>query len=140
VGDIDNAPGAISVEEVKSWNWLSYTGPTSDVREVLKNSLVCVLPSYREGRPRTVMEAMAMRRACVVTDVPGCRECIQAGVTGQLVPPRDADALSAAILLYLNDPSLAVKHGQEARKVAEKLYPEAIVNRSVLDALNLSGN
>jgi glycosyltransferase involved in cell wall biosynthesis len=138
VGDVDNAPGAISIEEVKSWTWLNYIGPSTDVRPHLQDCLVFVLPSYREGRPRTVMEAMAMRRACVVSDVPGCRDCITPGITGLVVPPRDPRALADGILVYLSNPTLAIQHGLEARRVAEELYPEAVVNLSVLNALDLS--
>jgi glycosyltransferase involved in cell wall biosynthesis len=138
VGDADDAPGAIPISEVKTWDWLTYIGPAADVRVHLEDCLVYVLPSYREGRPRTVMEAMAMRRASIVTDVPGCRECIEHGVTGLVVPPQDPRALAAAILSYIDDPMLAVVHGSAARVVAETLFPEAVVNRAVMEAIGLT--
>ncbi len=137
VGDYDAAPGAITIEEVKSWHWIDYVGPQSDVRPWITDCLAFALPSYREGRPRTVMEAMAMRRACIVTDVPGCRDCIINGETGWLVPPQDPGALAHAMISYLDNPKMAATHGATARVTAETFYPEDRVNQSVLQALGL---
>ncbi len=140
VGDSDAAPGSIPLAEVAQWHWLHYAGKASDVRPFLRDCLIYVLPSYREGRPRTVMEAMAMRRACIVTDVPGCRDCITDGQTGLVVPPRDAAALARAIMAYLDAPHLAISHGNAARQVAEALYDDDVVNRSVLAALDIAAD
>lgn len=138
VGDSDAAPGAIPLAEVAQWHWLHYAGKASDVRPFLSDCLAYVLPSYREGRPRTVMEAMAMRRACIVTDVPGCRDCIVDGQTGLVVPPRDAAAIARAIMAYIDAPELAITHANAARRVAETLYDDDVVNRSVLAALDIA--
>jgi glycosyltransferase involved in cell wall biosynthesis len=137
IGGIDDAEGAISKEEIERWTWMTYEGKLSDVRIAIRDCLAYVLPSYREGRPRTVMEAMAMRRACIVTDVPGCRECITDGETGKIVPARDAIALAKAMISYLEQPELAMRHGEAARLVAHKLYRDDVVNASVIDVLCL---
>lgn len=137
IGDVDMAPGAISRDEVAGWTWLQYVGKIGDVRPFLQDCLAYVLPSYREGRPRTVMEAMAMRRACIVTDVPGCRECIEHEATGLIVPPQNPETLKDAMMRYLEQPQLAIVHGIEARKRAECEYDLEAVNLSVLKALSI---
>jgi glycosyltransferase involved in cell wall biosynthesis len=81
-----------------------------------------VLPSYREGLPNVLLEAAACARPMVATDVPGCREVVESGVTGLLVPARDAAALAAAIGQLLDDPGLARQMGLRARELAEREF------------------
>lgn len=98
---------------------------------------VYVLPSYREGTPRTVLEAMALGRAVVTTDAPGCRETVTPGVNGYLVAVKDVDALYQALLRYLETPSLIAQHGRASRACAEERYDVHRVNRSILDAMGV---
>jgi glycosyltransferase involved in cell wall biosynthesis len=100
VGPADSNPAAVNLAEVEAWmreGIIDYRGEVRDVRPEIAACHVYVLPSYREGMPRTVLEAMAMGRAIITTDVPGCRETVIAGENGLLVPPRNADALAEAM-------------------------------------------
>lgn len=121
VGWFDENPTALRREEVDEWvalGHIEYAGHLSDVRPEIAAAMVYVLPSYREGTPRTVLEAMAMGRAIVTTDVPGCRQTVQDGSNGYLVPARDVDALAAAMERFLLNPSLAVTMGERSRELA----------------------
>lgn len=139
LGEIDPAPGAINLAEVNGWTDVDYRGSMKDVRPAITNSLAFVLPSYYgEGRPRTVMEAMAMQRACIVADNRGSRDCVEDDVNGQVVPPKDPERLAAAMLRYLDDPALAVAHGAAGRKLAQDVYVENRVVRDTLNALDLA--
>ena len=117
---------------------VEYLGSTSDVRPFLARAHVCVLPSYYgEGVPRSVLEAMAMGRAVLTTDVPGCRETVEGGRNGLLVPPRDAAALTEGMLWMLAEPERLESMGRESRAIAEDLFDVHSVNRAILDAMGL---
>jgi glycosyltransferase involved in cell wall biosynthesis len=93
---VDN-PSAITLDEVQAWQRegvIDYLGEATDVRAFIGNADCVVLPSYREGVPRTLMEASAMGRPIVATDVPGCREVVENGVTGFLCEVKDPDSLT----------------------------------------------
>jgi glycosyltransferase involved in cell wall biosynthesis len=87
------------------------------------------LPSYREGLPKSLIEAAAVGRAIVATDVPGCREVVTHLMNGLLVPPRDSKALAAALLVLINDPELRSKMGRENRSKAETEFANEIIIR-----------
>jgi glycosyltransferase involved in cell wall biosynthesis len=108
---------------------------TDDVRPVLNETSVYVLPSYREGMPRTVLEAMAIGRGVVTTDVPGCRETVEEGVNGFLVPVRDSCALYEAMNKFVGDRSLVVRMGIQSRRIALEKFDDWKVNRFVVDVL-----
>jgi glycosyltransferase involved in cell wall biosynthesis len=93
---------------------------------------VAVLPSYREGFPRTLMEAAAMGKPTVATDISGCREAVVEGETGFLVPVRDAAQLAACIASLLDDPGLALAFGTRARAHAEERFDERHVVQRLL--------
>ncbi len=113
---------------------------TSDVRPYLAQASVFVLPSYyREGLPRTILEAMATGRAIITTDQPGCRDPIEHGGNGYLVPPRDPQALADAMLTMARDPHMMQSMGQRSRQLAEEIYADTIVNAMLLDAMDLVG-
>jgi glycosyltransferase involved in cell wall biosynthesis len=97
-------------------------GHRSDMAATLSAAHIVVLPSYREGLPKVLIEAAACGRAVVTTDVPGCRDAIEPGVTGVLVPARDAQALSQAIAALLNDPQRCQAMGQAGRLLAEQAF------------------
>ena len=139
VGWIDEGPDAISKGELDSWiaGGIEYQGVLDDVRPALASASVYVLPSYREGTPRSVLEAMAMGRAILTTDVPGCRETVLEGENGFMVPARDADALAKAMLRFIEAPDLAVSMGAASRVIAEDKYDVHKVNQTILAALGL---
>jgi glycosyltransferase involved in cell wall biosynthesis len=135
VGPYDPNPTALQPVEVEGWvreGWIEHPGATRDVRPYLRACAVYVLPSYAEGVPRTVQEAMSTGRAIVTTDAPGCRDTVEEGVNGFLVPPRDADALAAAMERFLVDPSLAERMGRASRALCEERFDVHAINRTVL--------
>ncbi|MDH5525836.1 MAG: glycosyltransferase family 4 protein [Nitrospirota bacterium] len=134
-------PDGVSEGEVRSWEnsgAIEYLGRMRDVRPAIERASVYVLPSYREGFPVTVMEAMAMGRPVVATDVPGCRDAVEEGVTGVLVPPRDVAGLVKGMERFLMDPSLIPKMGRESRRVAEERFDVRKVNALILREMGLS--
>lgn len=108
VGFLDQSPDSISEAELDGIvaSGVEFVGRLDDVRPAITQSSVYVLPSYREGTPRSTLEAMAMGRAIVTTDAPGCRETVIEGVNGFLVPPRDPVALAEAMEKFISDPGL----------------------------------
>lgn len=111
---------------------------TSDVRPYLASCSVFVLPSYyREGLPRTILEAMATGRPIITTDMPGCREPIIEGENGFLVAPRDAGALKAAMQRFIEAPTLVTSMAARSRDLAEKIYDVRKVNHQLLDEMDL---
>lgn len=140
VGGLDPNPDGIDESEVRSWHEAGdviWHGALADVRPTIAAAHVYVLPSYREGTPRTVLEAMAMGRAIITTDAPGCRETVVHGENGFLVPPRDANALVQAMERFLQDPDLAVRMGGKSREIAEAKYDVHKVNSVMLEAMGL---
>lgn len=130
LGRVDSNPGGFTQAEVESWvdqgvvEWPGHV----DVVPWLKQASVFVLPSYREGVPRSTQEAMAMGRPVITTDAPGCRDTIQDGVNGFCIPVRDAGALSAAMLKFLNNPELIEQMGRASRVMAEALFDVEKIN------------
>ena len=111
---------------------------TSDVRPYLASASVFVLPSYyREGLPRTILEAMATGRAVITCDQPGCRDPIEDGRNGIIVPPRDFRALAAAMQKLAADRDLVETMGQRSRELAEEIYNDVKVNHQLLTEMDL---
>jgi glycosyltransferase involved in cell wall biosynthesis len=138
----DENPSSIPPTEVKRWvanGIVTYHGELRDVRPVLARCHVYVLPSYREGVPRTVLEAMAMGRAIITTDAPGCRETVAHGETGFLVPVRDVDALVAAMLRLIEDPALIARFGAASRQRVEQLFDVHQVNQQLMGCMGIGG-
>jgi glycosyltransferase involved in cell wall biosynthesis len=129
-------PAAISERILADWrseglaDWL---GHVDDMPALLAGADVVVLPSYREGLPKSLVEAAACGRPLITTDVPGCREVVKDGVDGLLVPVRDAAALAQAIARVLDDPSLARRLGEAARAKALAEYDERRIVARTLD-------
>ena len=130
-------PARVPPEELRAWEaagLVRYLGARDDVRDLLAVADVAVLPSYyREGIPRVLIEAAAMGRPLVATDVPGCREVVQDGVNGFLVPPKDPAALAAAIEALLKDPGLRAEFGAASRRLAEERFSDRQVVGRILD-------
>ncbi|VVE67282.1 glycosyl transferase [Pandoraea captiosa] len=128
--DVEN-PTAISRAEVDDWQRegvIDYLGTTGDVRPFIANAHCVVLPSYREGLSRTLLEAAAMGRPLVATDVPGCRDVIDDGVTGYLVPARDAAALTARLRDVACTPlTTLVRMGDAGRAKVAREFDEHVV-------------
>lgn len=140
VGDYDPNPSGLKPAEVEAWarqGVIEYLGPVRDVRPVLSRTSVYVLPSWAEGVPRTVLEAMSMGRPIVTTDAPGCRDTVEEGVNGYKVPLRDASALAAAMERFIAEPERIVSMGAASRRLVLERWDVRVVNRIVLQALGL---
>lgn len=140
VGWIDDNPDAISQAELNAWagaGTLEFLGKLSDVRPAIADCSVYVLPSYREGTPRTVLEAMAMGRAVITTDAPGCRETVVDGDNGFLVPVKDVEALADAMIKMIDSPGLAGDMGEKSRRLAEEKYDVYKVNAVMLEEMGI---
>jgi glycosyltransferase involved in cell wall biosynthesis len=112
--------------------------PLEDARPRLAACSLYILPSYYgEGRPGSVLEALASGRPVITCDSPGCRETIEDGVQGLLVPPRDAAALASAILGRLRNPSRTESMAVEARRLAERVYYVRKVKAHMIEFMGL---
>jgi glycosyltransferase involved in cell wall biosynthesis len=138
-GPMDASPDGVTEAKLAEWieAGIEYLGPLSDVRPAIADANIYVLPSYREGTPRTVLEAMAMGRAIITTDVPGCRETTVDGANGFLVPVRRSDELAAAMIKLADSPALRATMGIESRRIAEQKYDVNRVNEALLAHLEL---
>mgnify|MGYP000852332963 FL=1 len=133
--DLGN-PSSIPQREIDSWKSLSnvkYLGRRSDIADILKGSHIVCLPSYREGLPKSLLEALSSGRPIITTDVPGCREVCDDGVNGLLVPARDSVALSNAIEKLAINPELRQAMGRAGRVRAESEFSNEIVCAQTLD-------
>ncbi|MET4028118.1 glycosyltransferase involved in cell wall biosynthesis [Marinobacter sp. MBR-99] len=140
VGWIDDNPDAISQQELDEWvntGTVEFLGKLADVRPAVADCNVYVLPSYREGTPRTVLEAMAMGRPVITTDAPGCRETVTDGDNGFLVPVKAVDELAAAMVKFLENPELVAGMGERSRLVAEQKYDVHRVNEFMLGEMGI---
>lgn len=126
VGAVDIAnPASLAQAELTQWvneGVVEWWGQRSDMPDVLASAYVVVLPSYREGLPKVLLEAAACGRAVVTTDVPGCRDAIAPDVSGVLVPVRDAAALADALQGLIEDPARCQAMGNAGRVLAENAF------------------
>lgn len=135
VGGIDSSGSAIAIDEIRQWQHegvIEYLGEVDDVRPVVAQASVLVLPSYREGMPRSVLEGMAMGKAIIATDVPGCRDCVSDGVNGLLVKPMDVDSLVSAMTRTLVEPGLVERMGAASRRIALERFDVDRINERFL--------
>jgi glycosyltransferase involved in cell wall biosynthesis len=150
----DANPSAIPVEKAREWHkegLLEFIEGTDDVRPYLKESHVFVLPSYREGTPRSVLEAMAVGRAVITTDSPGCREtvpltsegveqkrtgeAVMRGRNGFLVRPRDSRAIVIAMEQFIENPSLVETMRAESQRLTRTKFDARLVTKAMLDVI-----
>lgn len=126
VGDADPAnPASVDMAQLEAWRQqgaVELLGHRADMAGLMAQAAIVVLPSYREGLPKVLIEAAACGRAVVTTDVPGCRDAIEPNVTGLLVPVRNAQALAAAIAQLLRNPLQCSAMGLAGRQRAERLF------------------
>ena len=140
VGDLDENPSGVGEEEVAGWEaegLIRRVGFVDDVRPFLTKASVFVLPSYREGTSRSTLEALATGRPIISTDAPGCREPVEHGVNGYLVPVRDAQQLAEAMLNCLEHPEDLQKMGDASRRLADTRYDVQLVNADILKQMGL---
>lgn len=134
-GEVDGGnPSSITHDTLQDWvteGVVDYLGHIENIEDVLSLATIVALPSYREGTPRILLEAAAMGKPLVATDVPGCREIVQHGYNGLLVPARDAAALARAIESMLEDPGRMVNFGLNSRTLAHEFKDTKVIEATV---------
>jgi glycosyltransferase involved in cell wall biosynthesis len=137
VGDTDSDnPAGVSAEQLEQWvnegviEWWGYQESMPDV--FAKSHIVCLPSKYREGVPKVLIEAASCGRPIVTTDMPGCREIVQDGENGILVPSNDGRAVADAIIRLLEDAKLRTKMGDQGRALVQKEFSvESVVEKTV---------
>jgi glycosyltransferase involved in cell wall biosynthesis len=140
VGARDGNPSALPAGEIEQYvadGIVEWAGGVDDVRPWLYQGTVFTLPSYREGVPRSTLEAMATGMAIITTDVPGCRESVAQGLNGILVPVRDSGALSKAMIQLAGDPRRVSAMARESRMLAENRFEVSVVNEQMCRAMGI---
>jgi glycosyltransferase involved in cell wall biosynthesis len=111
---------------------IKFLGKRQDIREILAVTDIYTLPSYREGLPMTVLEAMAMGKSVVTTDVPGCRQAIENNVNGLLVPKKDSVSLRLALEKLIIDKPLRLNMGKASREKAVRVFSDKVVVKEII--------
>lgn len=138
VGFPDPSPDGLSMEQIHAWHdsgAIAFLGEAPDVRPFLHDCHIYCLPSYHEGMPRTVLEAMATGRPILTTDVTGCRETVVAGENGWLVPHANVEALVERMLWFIENREQWQPMADASRRMAEERFDVEIVNRDILRVL-----
>lgn len=137
IGDTDpQNPAHIDKEVLEKWQeqqLVHWHGQCTNVADLYVQSDIAVLPSYREGLPKSLLEAASLGKPIITTDAPGCREVIEDGISGLLVPPRDSQALAGAIKTLVESEELRNQMGQKARERALSHFDIKAINRKTLD-------
>jgi glycosyltransferase involved in cell wall biosynthesis len=141
IGEIDKEnPSSIKNEDLVKWirdPHIYYHGATDNIRKFLERTDCVVLPSYREGMPRVIMEAMAMERPVITTDTAGCRETVDENINGYLVPVKDSAALAGAMnnFIALNKEA-QINMGKSGRQKVLKEFDDKIIADELFAMLN----
>lgn len=140
LGPLERGPAGIRESQVEEWRRsgiIEYLGKTDDVRPYIADASVYVLPSYREGVPVSVLEAMAMGRPIITTDAPGCRETVREGENGFLVPVKDSVALSRAMERFIAEPAMVEKFGKRSLEIVRERFDVRKVNARIIEEMGL---
>ena len=141
VGPFDSNPTAVKPEDIQPYiedGTVSFHGEQKNVRPFQEASSVFVLPSYYgEGTPKSALEAMSTGRPLIVADAVGCREVVKEGVNGFLVPPKDPEAIAAAMTRLVEEPALKERMGSESRNMAEEVFDVRKVNDVICSAMGV---
>ena len=143
VGPFDTNPSAFKQEELKPYlgkGIVEFFGEQKDVRPFLAQCNVFVLPSYREGTPKTVLEAMASYKAVITSDAPGCRETVIDGKNGFLIPVKNPTELANKMLFLYENQSIIDGMASYGRQLVEEKFDVNKVNSVVLNAMNIEGD
>tara|TARA_B100000767_G_C19710001_1_gene512346 strand:- start:207 stop:1331 length:1125 start_codon:yes stop_codon:yes gene_type:complete len=140
-GYLDENPASISFKELQSWikqGDIQYLGEIESVQYILKSCRFYVLPSYREGTPRSTLEALSTGRPVITTDVPGCRETVIHKKNGLLVPPKNSEELAKAMIALLEEKDETIQAmAKESYLIAKNKYQIEKVNKSILSIIGL---
>ena len=131
-----NNPSAIELAQLKAWQTegcVEWLGHVDDMTPLFREAAIVCLPSYREGMPKALLEAAAAGCAVVTTDVTGCREAIEPGVTGDLVQARDSGSLAKALLSLIEDEQRQQSYGAKGQERAKAIFSVASVVSQTLN-------
>ncbi len=141
LGSVDVNPDSLSQAEIDAWvaeGIIECPGHVADIRGWMAQACVFVLPSYyREGVPRSILEAMAMQRPIITTDAVGCRDTVQEGVNGFKIPARSPDILARTMLYFVEQPERIAEMGRESRLMAEMKYDVTKINAEILSEMKI---
>lgn len=140
VGPFDSNPSALKSEELQPYiekEIIEYYGEQNDVRPFLAQCSTFVLPSYHEGTPKTILEAMAMGRSIITADAPGCRETVIHEVNGYLVKVGNITALKKAMENLIKYPNISLEMGKESIILAKSKYDVNLINKSIIGYMGL---
>lgn len=132
------AEGNISVDDIQSYiddGSIKYLGVSKDVRPYLKSASIVVLPSYREGVPMSIMEAMSIGRAIITTNVPGCKETVIDNYNGFLIDKSHVDQLVERSIWFIKNPNEIERFGRNSRSLAEQKFNEKDINDQILSII-----
>lgn len=140
LGPYDPNPSAVSYEDLKPYldrDIIEYLGEKQDVRPFIRDCSIYVLPSYREGTPRSVLEAMAMGRPIITTDAPGCKETVSHMVNGLLVTVKDVQSLADAMIWMIEHEDQVEIMSQRSLEMCQVKYDVNKINKVIMDTLGL---
>lgn len=141
LGSIDTEnPGGLSKEQLTKLidkQIIEWPGFVTNIADWLKQTSVFVLPSYREGFPRSTQEAMAVGRAIITTNVPGCKETVQENINGFLVAPYSAEALADKMCYFIENPEKIVEMGNNSYQIAQHRFDATKINQRLIELLDL---
>ncbi len=142
VGPIDKEnPSGIPAKKIKEWenkNLLRYLGERKEIKEILALSDIVVLPSYyKEGVPKILLEAGAMEKPLITTNVPGCKEVVKNNENGFLIEPKNSQQLAEKIEILINNKNLREKFGKKSREIVEKEFNVEKIVREIIESYNI---
>jgi len=134
---------SIPTSTLSKWNiknYIEWKGYNKNMLETLSSASIICLPSYREGLPKVLLEAAAIGRPLVATDVPGCREIVRDGYNGILIHSKDIDSLYDAIVTLVDDEQMRKKMGKNSRKLIENELSAEIINSQIIELYKKAKN
>lgn len=140
VGPYDSNPSSLKPDDIEPLvknGIIEYFGEQSDVRPYISQCSIYVLPSYHEGTPKTVLEAMSMGRAIITSNAPGCKETVQEGVNGCLTEVKNADDVAAKMEYLFQNPFMVAEMGKKSREMACELFDVQKVNDVILKTMGI---
>lgn len=140
IGPFDSNPSALKQVELQSYidnGIVEYFGEQSDVRPFIAQCSTYVLPSYHEGTPKTVLEAMAMGRSIITSNAPGCRETVIDGINGYLVEVKDIQGLVEKMMYLIKNPNVGTSMGEKSLQIVQEKYDVKVINSSIMEAMML---
>lgn len=138
--DTDN-PASIDAPTISNWverGYVNYYGGVKDVRPYLEQADIFVLPSYREGLSKSIIEAMAMEMPIITTNVPGCKETVVPGVNGIIIPVKDPMSLKNAMEFFIRNPLAIKEMGSNSRKIAAEKFADPVINSAFLAIMGIN--